>query len=54
MQSTIVEIAGLEPKLDLPGEGLSDMEWNVDSMKCFFDIVANKRLIAEIVVKLLC
>jgi len=51
MQSTIVEIAGLKPKVGLPGERLPDSDWNVDSMKCFFNIVADKRLIVEIVDK---
>lgn len=52
MQSTIVEIAGLNPKVGLPGERLPDSEWNVDSMKFFFNIVADKRLMAEIVVNM--
>ena len=53
IQSTKVHICGLKPKKGVEGKKLRDSDWTIETMKEFYNMVANKRLIAEIVVRFL-
>lgn len=50
MQSRKVNVSGIKPVMyDKSSEMLRDTKWSIEAMKVFFSIVADKRLIAEVV-----
>eukprot|EP00111_Clytia_hemisphaerica_P005366 TCONS_00015509-protein len=49
VQSSKVCVYGLKPRKDAEGKKLHDSDWTVETMKEFYNMVANKRLIAEII-----
>ena len=50
MQATLCRIAGLQPVEDGDPPFFKDTKWTVKAMRSFYDLAANKRLLAQVVV----